>query len=77
MQNERKIRASLEVTKVLQQKDSLMVLSIDQASEKSLWMSSVVRDELSRPLVITDEELHKLQVEEAKNKKKLDKVSTM
>ena len=71
MQNERKIRQSLETTKSLQQKDELMCVSMDQGSERSMWMTSVIRDELSRPLVITDEELHRLQESEAKTKKKL------
>ena len=71
MQNERKIRSALETTKSLQQKDELMCVSMDRGSERSLWMASVIRDELSRPLVITDEELHSLQESEAKTKKKL------
>ena len=71
MQNERKIRSALETTKSLQQKDELMCVSMDQGSEKSFWMASVIKDELSRPLVITDEELHRLQESDAKTKKKL------
>jgi hypothetical protein len=71
MQNERKIRHALETTRSLQLKDELMNVSMDQGSEKSMWMSSVIKDELSRPLVITDEEMHRLQESEAKTKKKL------
>jgi hypothetical protein len=71
MQNERQIRHALEATKSLQQKDELMNVSMDQGSERSLWMASVIRDEISRPLVITDEEMHLLQESEAKTKKKL------
>lgn len=73
MQNERHIRSSLEVTKSLQQRDRVMHVGIDSASEKSLWMTSVVRDELQRPLVISDEEIHKLQADEARVKKMLTK----
>jgi len=73
MQNERAIRSSLEVTKSLQQKDAIMHVSVDSASERSMWMASVVRDEFSRPLVISDEELLFLQTEEAKTKQKLEK----
>jgi len=71
MQNERKIRQALESTKSLQMKDALMNVSMDVGSERSLWMSGVIRDELSRPLVISDEELHHLQESEARTKKKL------
>lgn len=73
MQNERHIRGALEVTKSLQQRDKIMHVGIDSATEKSLWMTSVVRDELQRPLVITDEEIHKMQSDEAKTKKMLSK----
>lgn len=73
MQNERHIRSSLEVTKSLQQRDKVMHVGIDSASEKSLWMTSVVRDELQRPLVISDEEIHKMQADEARVKKMLSK----
>ena len=73
MQNERQIRGALEVTKSLQLRDKIMHVSVDAASEKSEWMTSVVRDELSRPLVITDEEIHKMQSDEAKAKKMLGK----
>ena len=73
MQNERHIRSSLEVTKALQQRDKIIHVSVDSASEKSQWMTSVVRDELQRPLVITDEEIHKMQTDEAKVKKMLTK----
>ena len=70
MQNERQIRQALETTRSLQQKDELMCVSMDQGSERSMWMQSVIRDEISRPLVITDEEMHRLQESEAKTKKK-------
>ena len=73
MQNERHIRSSLEVTKSLQQRDKVMHVGIDSASEKSLWMTSLVRDELQRPLVISDEEIHKMQADEARVKKMLSK----
>ncbi len=74
MQNERAIRNSLEATKVLKQKDTILGLAVDQSSEKTLWMSSIVRDELSRPLVITDAELHQVQYEDDKVRKRLHKV---
>lgn len=74
MQNERAIRNSLEATKVLKQKDTILGLAVDQSSEKTLWMSSIVRDELSRPLVVSDGELHKVQSEDERTKRRLRKV---
>ena len=70
MQNERKIRSSLEQTRSLQTKDELMRVSQDIGASKGEWMASVITDELSRPLVISDEEIHYLQEAEAKTKKR-------
>ena len=74
-QNERLIKEALEATKVLKQKDTILGLTADQSVDKSLWMTQVLRDELSRPLVISDEELHKVQYEDSKIKKRLSKYS--
>jgi|TARA_A100001015_G_C15008018_1_gene721686 hypothetical protein len=71
MQNERQIRHSLEQTRSLQTKDELMRVTQDIGSSKGEWMASVIKDELSRPLVISDEEIHYLQENEAKAKKQL------
>lgn len=74
MQNERNIRNYLESTKVMKQKDTILGLTIDQSAERMQWLDSIVRDELTRPLVLSDEELHKVQYEENKMKKRLSKV---
>jgi hypothetical protein len=74
-QNERLIREALEATKVLKQKDTILGLTADQSVDKSLWMTQVLRDELSRPLIISDEELHRVQYEDSKIKKRLLKYS--
>ena len=73
-QNERLIKSSLEATRVLKQKDTILGLTVDQSSERELWTNSVVLDELSRPLVVTDEQLHNIQYEEDKVRKRLWKV---
>ncbi len=75
LQNERSIRNYLEATKVMKQKDTILGLSIDQSAEKIDWLDSVVRDELSRPLVINDKELHQVECEENRTKKRLVSVS--
>ncbi len=75
MQNDREIKKSIVVSKAHRQKDSVLALSTDSAVKKNSWATSVVRDELQRPLVVSDEELFHLQSEEAKSKQKLQKVS--
>ena len=61
-QNEKAIRDALESTKILKQKDLILGLSADQKVDRSSWMSQVLRDELSRPLIISDEEIIKNQL---------------
>lgn len=70
-QNERSIRSALEATKVLKQKDTILGITVDYSAEKSMWTNSIVRDELSRPLIVSDEELHHIEHDEAKIKKRL------
>jgi len=74
-QNERTIRNYLETTKVMKQKDTILGLTVDQSAERMHWLDSVVRDELSRPLVLTDAELHNIQLEENTKKKRFAKYS--
>jgi hypothetical protein len=74
-QNERTIRNCLETTKVMKQKDTILGLTVDQSAERMHWLDSVVRDELSRPLVLTDAELHEIQYEDNSKKKRFVKVT--
>ena len=54
--NERLIRMGLESTKMLKQKDSVLQISVNNAFEKSEWQRAVIRDEMSRPLVLSEAE---------------------
>jgi hypothetical protein len=74
MHAERAIRSSISITKNLQQQDTIIHMSTHNPEEKTSWINSVVMDELRRPLIVTDEELHNIQVHEAKVKTKLTKV---
>jgi hypothetical protein len=74
-QNERSIRNSLEATKVLKQKDTILGITVDQSAERSIWTNSIIRDELSRPLIVTDAELHQIEFDDAAVKRRLLKVS--
>lgn len=75
LQNERSIRNYLETTKVMKQKDTILGLSIDQSAEKIDWLDGVVRDELARPLVLSDHELHQVELDEHRVKHRLVRVS--
>jgi len=73
-QKERLIKSALETTKSLKTKDAIFQLSIDHAGEKALWQTAVVKDELSRPLVLSDSDMHKIQFEETLQKEKVNQV---
>lgn len=55
-QNERSVKSALEATKTLKQKDTILNLTSRQNFDKSYWVNSVLKDELTRPLIISDEE---------------------
>lgn len=75
MQNERSIKSYLEATKVMKQKDTILGLTIDMSAERMTWLDGVVRDELARPLVLTDTEVHNVEHAEHNVKKRLLKYS--
>ena len=75
MQNDREIKKAIVVSRALKKKDEVLSLSQNSnTSERFGWAHAVVRDELQRPLVISDAELYYLQSEEVKNKNRLTKV---
>jgi bifunctional ADP-heptose synthase (sugar kinase/adenylyltransferase) len=59
-QNERAYRQTMEKTRVMHQNDIILKMSVDNNSEKAAWMKSVIRDELSKPLVLSDAEMFAL-----------------
>jgi hypothetical protein len=73
-QNERSIKAYLDATKVMKQKDTILGLTVDMNAERMTWLDGIVRDELARPLVLTDEEVHNIESNEHKLKQRLLKV---
>ena len=73
MQNERKIRNGINTTRSMKEKDTILNLSIDHAGERATWMTRVVRDELMRPMVLSDEEMNRLQADELRVKDKYRK----
>lgn len=72
-QNERSIKSALERTKVLQQNDVLLKMSSNVQGERASWKSAVIKDELSKPLVLTDEEFFKMEMEAVTNQRKFEK----
>lgn len=56
-QNDRLIKQGLESSKLLKQKDAVIQISLNNYAEKSSWQNAVIQDELSRPLVLSDQEM--------------------
>ena len=60
LQNERGIRNALETTKQMQENDTMHKISVNHAGEKKNWISSVIENEVGRPLVLIDSDMSKL-----------------
>ena len=73
-QNERAYRNTLEKTKVMHQNDIILKMSVDYNNERAIWMSSVIKDELNKPLVLSDAELHQSRRKYEQDNEKLTKV---
>jgi hypothetical protein len=75
-QNEREIRTKLNVGRSMRANDTLLKMSIDYAGERAMWMTSVVRDELSRPLVLEDKDMMYIQEEDRRARDRYVKNTT-
>lgn len=64
MQNERSIKTTLLRSRVLQKNDMILKMSADATAERSVWKTSVIRDELSKPLVLSDNEVYNIRIED-------------
>ncbi len=73
-QNDRLLKIGIESTKSLKQKDALIKISQNNLAIKSVWQSAVIRDELSRPLVLTDTEMSAVLRSNKVAKKRLSQV---
>ena len=72
-QNDRLIKLGLESSKSLKAKDAVIQISLNNFAEKSTWQNAVIRDELSRPLVLSDQEMGQLLKQERISKERLQK----
>jgi hypothetical protein len=60
IKNERSIAESLQLQKTMVENDEVFKLSSKNATERSLWVQSVIKSELDAPLVLSDAEIYKL-----------------
>jgi hypothetical protein len=76
-QNDRLLRIGLDSAKSLKQKDALIKISQNNLAIKSTWQTAVIRDELSRPLVLSDEEMSTLISSNKMAKTRLSQVNLL
>ena len=60
-QNERSYKKTMQKTRVTQQNDEILKIAVDKNNEKFVRMKNVIKDELSKPLVLTDAESFELE----------------
>lgn len=65
-QNERSYRKTMQKTRVTRQNDKILKIAVDKNNEKFVRMKNVIKDELSKPLVLTDAESHALEKQQLK-----------
>lgn len=70
LQNERAVKASLVTSRAMKQKDNMIGVARSTRDERIDFLSSVVQDELTRPLVIEDNEMDRIQAEERRTKER-------
>lgn len=73
VQNERAIRENIDISNELHNRDQIVKLSSKSGEEKIMWVTSVVRDEVVRPLVLSDAEVRKLEEDDVIRREKLIK----
>ena len=64
MQNETKIRNMIESSRSMQEQDLLKELSLNKTAQKQQWMRSVIEDELSKPLEVNEDFMHRFENDE-------------
>ena len=74
-QNKRSYRNTLEKTRVMHQNDIILKMAVDANSEKAGWMKSIIKDELSKPLVLSDQELYEFTKKVERDRAMLNKVN--
>jgi len=55
--NEYMMKDAINRTKQLQERDQLQTLSVDRLDERTKWRKEIIRDELSKPLRISEKSL--------------------
>jgi hypothetical protein len=73
-QNERSYKKTMQKTRVTQQNDQILKIAVDKNNEKFVRMKNVIKDELSKPFVLTDAEAYELEKQNLKRHEYFEKV---
>ena len=74
-QNERNYQNVMTKTRVIQQNDQVLKIAVDKNNEKFVRMKHVIKDELAKPLVLTDAESYELERQNLQRHEYFEKVS--
>mmetsp|Transcript_7555 Transcript_7555/g.12700 ORF Transcript_7555/g.12700 Transcript_7555/m.12700 type:complete len:170 (-) Transcript_7555:196-705(-) len=74
-QNERSYQKTMQKTRVIQQNDQILKIAVDKNNEKFVRMKNVIKDELSKPLVLTDAESYELEKQKLKRHEYFEKTA--
>ena len=64
MQNDAQIKTALEQSRAMAEQDLVAQLSRTKTSEKAEWARSIIEDELSKPLEVSEQFMRKFEAEE-------------
>jgi hypothetical protein len=73
-QNERSYKKTMQKTRVTQQNDQILKIAVDKNNEKFVRMKNVIKDELAKPLVLSDAESYALEKQNLKRHEYFEKV---
>lgn len=73
-QNERSYQKTMQKTRVIQKNDQILKIAVDKNNEKFVRMKNVIKDELSKPLVLSDAEAYSLEKQNLKRHEYFEKV---
>jgi hypothetical protein len=73
-QNERSYQKTMQKTRTVQKNDQILKISVDKNNDKFIRMKNVIKDELSKPLVLTDAESFELERQNLRRHEYFEKV---
>ena len=75
MRTENQMQNMMHTSKRLHERDTMMKIANNRGYEKQKWMDYIIKDELNKPLEVTDKWMESLTSEKVKDKQRARTVS--